>query len=67
MTLVMMVCVQNPERLCCGGTVCLTNSLGDDTKHTGIPNYRIPGYWESRAAFPEGSDPEKVDLVFFDL
>lgn len=40
---------------------------GDDTEHTGIPNYTIPSYWESRAGFPTGSDPEKVDLIFFDL
>ncbi|KAK7211356.1 hypothetical protein V2G26_018534 [Clonostachys chloroleuca] len=40
---------------------------GDDTEHTGIPNYTIPSYWESRAGFPTGSDPEKVDLIFFDF
>lgn len=42
--------------------------IGDDTEHTGIPNYNLPGYWESRAGFPsDNSNPEKVDLIFFDL
>ncbi|KND85018.1 hypothetical protein TOPH_09303, partial [Tolypocladium ophioglossoides CBS 100239] len=28
----------------------------------------IPSYWEARAAFPQdGSNPDKVDLIFFDL
>lgn len=40
---------------------------GDDTEHTGIPNYSLPGYFQAQANFPEGKDPEVVDLVFFDL
>jgi hypothetical protein len=36
--------------------------------HSGIPNYSIPPYFEARASFPkDGSDPDKVDLIFFDL
>ncbi|ODA82598.1 hypothetical protein RJ55_01105 [Drechmeria coniospora] len=41
---------------------------GDDTEHSEIPSYEIPPYWETRASFPDdGSDPETVDLVFFDF
>lgn len=41
---------------------------GDDSEHSDIPYYELPGYWESRAGFPEdGSDPESVDVIFFDL
>ncbi|KAK2593756.1 hypothetical protein QQS21_008517 [Conoideocrella luteorostrata] len=41
---------------------------GDDTEHSGIPSYSIPGYWEARASFPkDGSKPDKVDLIFFDF
>lgn len=42
--------------------------IGDDTKHSKIPHFRIPGYYEARAGFPaDGSDPKVVDVVFFDL
>lgn len=41
---------------------------GDDTEHSEIPSYPIPGYWEARASFPQdGSSPSVVDLIFFDL
>ncbi|OAQ95111.1 ser/thr protein phosphatase family [Purpureocillium lilacinum] len=41
---------------------------GDDTEHSEIPNYSIPPYWEARASFPkDGSNPDKVDLIFFDF
>ncbi|UNI21468.1 hypothetical protein JDV02_007456 [Purpureocillium takamizusanense] len=41
---------------------------GDDTEHSEIPNYTIPPYWEARASFPkDGSNPDKVDLIFFDF
>lgn len=40
---------------------------GDDTNHTAIPFYRMPGYYESRAAFPASGSPDKVDVVFYDL
>ncbi|KAG6003127.1 hypothetical protein E4U21_002325 [Claviceps maximensis] len=41
---------------------------GDDTEHSAIPSYPIPGYWEARASFPQdGSTPTKVDLIFFDF
>lgn len=40
---------------------------GDDTVHSDIPNYDLPGYWQAEANFPEGEDPEAVDLIFFDL
>ncbi|KAM0453973.1 hypothetical protein ACHAO4_004721 [Trichoderma viride] len=39
---------------------------GDDTKHTKIPDYPIPKYWQAEANFPMGKDPEFVDLVFYD-
>ncbi|KID89232.1 hypothetical protein MGU_03917 [Metarhizium guizhouense ARSEF 977] len=41
---------------------------GDDTQHSDIPSFSIPGYWEARASFPQdGSNPDKVDLIFFDF
>ncbi|KAL7930964.1 Metallo-dependent phosphatase-like protein [Trichoderma chlorosporum] len=40
---------------------------GDDTEHTGIPNYDLPGYFQAQANFPEGKDPEVVDVIFFDF
>ncbi|GAO14074.1 uncharacterized protein UV8b_06472 [Ustilaginoidea virens] len=41
---------------------------GDDTEHSKIPDYAIPGYWEARASFPQdGGNPDKVDLIFFDF
>lgn len=41
---------------------------GDDTEHSAIPSYKIPGYWEARADFPEdGSEPQTVDVIFFDF
>ncbi|PHH73593.1 hypothetical protein CDD82_5375 [Ophiocordyceps australis] len=41
---------------------------GDDTMHSGIPDYDLPGYWEARASFPhDGSNPSTVDLIFFDF
>ncbi|KFG82166.1 putative calcineurin-like phosphoesterase [Metarhizium anisopliae] len=41
---------------------------GDDTQHSDIPSFSIPGYWEARASFPkDGSSPDKVDLIFFDF
>ncbi|KAL7947301.1 Metallo-dependent phosphatase-like protein [Trichoderma barbatum] len=42
-------------------------SDGDDTEHTGIPNFPLPGYFQAEANFPEGKDPEVVDLIFFDF
>ncbi|KAH6604232.1 hypothetical protein Trco_007678 [Trichoderma cornu-damae] len=42
-------------------------SDGDDTEHSHIPNYSLPGYWQAQANFPEGKDPEAVDLIFFDF
>ena len=27
----------------------------------------LPGYWEARASFPSTGNPDKVDLIFFDL
>lgn len=44
------------------------NSSGDDTKHSGIPYFKIPGYYQAQGGFPkDGSDPKTVDVVFFDL
>ncbi|PNY23455.1 Uncharacterized protein TCAP_06593 [Tolypocladium capitatum] len=41
---------------------------GDDTEHSAIPSYSIPTYFEARASFPaNGSDPDRVDLIFLDL
>lgn len=42
-------------------------SDGDDTLHTEIPFYRMPGYYESRGGFPDEGEPEVVDVVFYDL
>ncbi|KAM0515744.1 hypothetical protein ACHAPE_005823 [Trichoderma viride] len=39
---------------------------GDDTKHTNIPEYPIPRYWQAEANFPKDKDPEFVDLIFYD-
>jgi hypothetical protein len=41
---------------------------GDDTPHTKIPNFSQPNYVQANASFPtDGSNPEAVDLVFFDF
>lgn len=40
---------------------------GDDSVHTAIPNYPIPGYYEARGGFPTEGNPDVVDVVFFDL
>ncbi|RCI14042.1 hypothetical protein L249_8032 [Ophiocordyceps polyrhachis-furcata BCC 54312] len=41
---------------------------GDDTEHSKIPSFTIPKYWEARASFPaNGSEPERVDVVFVDF
>lgn len=40
---------------------------GDDTKHTKIPEYKLPKYWQAQANFPKDKDPEFVDLIFYDL
>ncbi len=41
---------------------------GDDTPHSKIPNYRNPNNVQANASFPaDGSEPEKVDLVFVDF
>ncbi|KAF5138624.1 Secreted protein [Metarhizium anisopliae] len=46
----------------------LIYKAGDDTQHSDIPSFSIPGYWEARASFPQdGSNPDKVDLIFFDF
>ena len=42
-------------------------NLGDDTKHSAIPSYSIPDYWEARAGFPSTGKPSKVDVIFFDF
>ncbi|KAK6085293.1 calcineurin-like phosphoesterase [Seiridium cupressi] len=39
---------------------------GDDTVHAPIKFYVVPNCIQTKIAFPEGKDPEKVDLVFVD-
>ncbi|KAG4417547.1 hypothetical protein IFR04_009277 [Cadophora malorum] len=40
---------------------------GDDTPHTKIPSYTQPNYIQGNASFPaDGSNPDVVDVVFFD-
>ena len=39
---------------------------GDDTPHTAIPSYPLPGYVQGNASFPTTGLPTTVDLVFLD-
>lgn len=40
---------------------------GDDTPHTKIPSYTQPNYIQGNASFPtDGTNPDVVDVVFFD-
>ena len=43
------------------------NGLGDDTHHTAIPNFKTPNNFKVQSGFPASGDPEKVDLIFYDL
>ncbi|KAI0883330.1 Metallo-dependent phosphatase-like protein [Annulohypoxylon maeteangense] len=40
---------------------------GDDTAHTGIPHYDIPDFFQGKAGFDEGTQPDVVDVVFVDF
>lgn len=41
---------------------------GDDTPHTGIPDYPLPVYQEVKVGLPsDGSSPAVADLVFIDF
>lgn len=41
---------------------------GDDTPHSNIPFFRQPNNLQANASFPaDGSQPQKVDLIFLDF
>jgi len=49
------------------GASDLIDLAGDDTHHTAIPEFKVPNCFLSKAGFPASGDPEKVDVVFYDL
>jgi hypothetical protein len=40
---------------------------GDDTPHSQIPNYPVPGYFQGQDGFPASGTPTSVDLIFLDF
>jgi hypothetical protein len=40
---------------------------GDDTPHSAIPDYDVPGYVQGEGGFPTGAAPTTVDLIFLDF
>ncbi|CAG7997550.1 unnamed protein product [Penicillium salamii] len=40
---------------------------GDDTPHSEIPEYDLPGHFQATAGFPEDGQPDTVDLIFSDF
>lgn len=40
---------------------------GDDTKHSKIPEFPLPRYWQAQANVPKDKEPAFVDLIFYDL
>lgn len=40
---------------------------GDDTPHSPIPNYPVPGYFQGTGGFPPTGTPTAVDLIFLDF